>query len=76
MVSPQHYPRLLLTVMGLIPGDGEEPGARVRISPGRSDTLPWCPGHVALHQPQRTGVTHQKGNDLKLGKQENSFQKA
>lgn len=62
--------------MGFIPGDGEEPGAHVRISPSWSDALPWCPGHAASHQPQRTGVTHQKGNDLKLSKQENGFQKA
>lgn len=70
---PWPYPRLVLTLTGFTPGDGEEPGGHIRTSPSWWDLLPWS---HQTHQLQRTGVTLQKGNNLKLGKRENSFQKA
>lgn len=70
---PRLYPRLLLTPLGLMPGDREESGAHGQDQPRLVRDAALVSG---AHQPQPTGVTHQKGNDLKLGKLENGFHKA
>lgn len=75
-VSSQPNLWLLLALMGLTPGDGEEPGATVKSSPSWQDMLPWFLGRAALHQLWCIGVTYQKRNCLKSDKQEKDFQKA